>query len=498
MLKGTTKIELTDVNTGKTEVIEKHNTVTGALQQLFNASLGHITSDYKLRANLPAYKTFLGGLLLFNDRIDGDPLPIFAPETVKLVGCARYDTAVTNSSKYFGSYDGAESAVTDGGKTVKFVYNFTQAQANGTIGSICLTHLNGGLGAYAGDFVYKSAKLTNSIYVNPSDTTNANTLRLVRNGKDRSVKLSVDSGTNVYEHIFAIDLDNDLVHYFKLTTSKTLVILKRRLGLKSFSLLGANGATVGEPVTINLDVAINTSGKYSCYYFDTEERALYFMSNGSNDFRVLAGNSFTVTRYKLGETSATQKSITNTYSKTIDVASGAAYRGRLYFPSNSVSTTENGLTCYTHDVVSFGIDDNSHSTHGNILSVANYTPFPMLAFDGRLYWQSPFSTDSTKTGLGGLYVTDCVATADSSNTSKCGVESVEAELNSTTYYPASCTPVIGHPMFVYMSYTPNGSSTVTEGFYFLSHYLATINNLATPIVKAPTQTMKITYTITEM
>jgi hypothetical protein len=42
------------------------------------------------------------------------------------------------------------------------------------------------------------------------------------------------------------------------------------------------------------------------------------------------------------------------------------------------------------------------------------------------------------------------------------------------------------------------SKSDIERFVVLSHYLATVNNLATPIVKAPTQTMKITYTIQEV
>ena len=44
MLKGTTKIELTDVNTGETQVIEKHNAITGAMQEIF--SLIEIYQNY--------------------------------------------------------------------------------------------------------------------------------------------------------------------------------------------------------------------------------------------------------------------------------------------------------------------------------------------------------------------------------------------------------------------------------------------------------------------
>ena len=36
MLKGTTRIELTDVHSGEKQIIEKHNMVTNALQELFS------------------------------------------------------------------------------------------------------------------------------------------------------------------------------------------------------------------------------------------------------------------------------------------------------------------------------------------------------------------------------------------------------------------------------------------------------------------------------
>ena len=49
MLKGTTIIEMTDVHTGKKEVVEKHNMITNAVSNLFQPSLGHLTSGGTLR-----------------------------------------------------------------------------------------------------------------------------------------------------------------------------------------------------------------------------------------------------------------------------------------------------------------------------------------------------------------------------------------------------------------------------------------------------------------
>ena len=483
MLKGTTKIELTDVNTGETQVIEKHNNITGALQEIFNPILGHLTDEAKLSSVLPAYSTLFGGLLLFDGRIDGDPLPVFAPEGVNLIGCARYNTASTLGSKYVGSYDANESVMSQENKTAKFVYNFTQSQANGTINSVCLTHRNGGYGVYKGDVGIKNntVKLANSVYAVP-------TTRLVRGSRDRS---NFISGVGNTEYLYAVDVDNDVVHYFRITSATTLVVLKRKLGLKQYSLFGDNDAIIGDPITITLSNAITTSGSYNTYCFDVEEKALYIISTTStSSISAAPGAQFLVTKFKLGETVATQSLITNQHTKSIQVPNAFVYRGRVYTTDAYVSTTINGSSAYLQTVVSHSLSGTDCSTHGTIVNASSSSyAKPQFAMDGRLYWQSNYTTTQ---GIGGLQVTDCEAAPADDNTTLCGLDVIEIVASNS---PAACTPVIGHPMLMYLS---AGSTTTFEGFHFLSHYLATVNNLSTPIVKAPTQTMKITYTIQEV
>ena len=489
MLKGTTKIELTDVNTGETQVIEKHNAVTGALQELFNPVLGHLTDEAKLAATLPAYTSLLGGLLLFDGRIEGDPLPLYAPDSVKLVGCARYNAASTLGSIYQGSYDANESSFSVANKTAKFVYNFTQAQGNGTINSVCLTHRTGGLGVYAGDVSFKqqSVKLANSVYAAPS-------VKLVRNLVDRHTNITSYSAN---EYLYAIDADNDLAYYFRLTAATTLVMVKRKAGLKSYSVFGNTTEIVGDPVTITLQTGINSGSARNSYTFDTETNALYIISAlpASTAATIAVGGQFTVTKVGLNDTVATQTTITNNHSAAIFTDNAYVYRGRVYSTTASISETINGKTGRKFTVVSHSLADSSVATHGIVTSPYSYSgePMPIYAADGRMYWQGYY--DSTQ-GIGGLFVTDCMATPSSANTTVCGVDQIEYYSSGNYYYPPSCVPVLNHPMLKYLSF---GNNTGThEGFYFLTHYLGTINNLATPIVKAPTQTMKITYTIQEV
>lgn len=483
MLKGTTKIELTDVNTGETQVIEKHNTVTGALQELFNPVLGHLTTESKLTSNLPAYTSFLGGLLLFDGRIDGDPLPLFAPDDVKLIGCARYDTVNSIGSTYLGSYDVNESIISPQDKMAKLVYNFTQSQANGTINAVCLTHINGGLGVYKSDFQLKSpgARLANSLYTIPST-------KLMRNSNNRTSGIQ---GFGDDEHLYAVDVDNDAAYYFRVTDTKTLVLVKRSIGLKHYSIFGNTADVIGDPITITLPTGIHSSN--NAYNFDTDDNALYILSCTSETVPV--NGQFTVTKVVLGSTSATQTTLTNKHTSALVIKYGYVYREKVYVPTSRVSDTVNGKTVNSFEVVSHSIADNEMATHGTInnSTQSSESPKPIFAADGRLYWQGFY--DSATQGVGGTRVTDCTAVPDSTNTTVCGVDLIEAHYSGSSYSPVSCVPVLNHPMLKYFSYA---NSAYSEGFYFLAHYLGTINNLSTPIAKVNTQTMKITYTIQEV
>lgn len=491
MLKGTTKIELTDVTTGETQVIEKHNAVTGALQELFNPVIGHHTDPAKLFAALPVYTSFLGGLLLFDGRIEGDPLPLFAPENVKLVGCARHSVASTQGSKYVGSYDANESSFSTETKTAKFVYNFTQAQANGTINSVCLTHKTGGYGVYTSDVSAKAGvKLANSVYTNP-------TVKVAR-GQDRNSYIRT-FGNN--EHLYAIDVDNDLAYYFRATSANTLVMLKRRAGLTHYSIFGAVDAIVGDPITITIPTGIRVyqSGEnVNSYNFDTETNTLHIVSMlpNSSAWEIAPGAQFTVTSIKLGENTATQKTLTNNHTKKIYAYATYVYRGKVYVSTEVYTGSVNGKTAYKFDVIGISLEDNSITSHGALTSsyARDEAPKSMYAADGRLYWQTYY--DSSTQGIGGLQVMDCISAPSDTNITFCGVDMLDT-YSGNYYYPISYTPVLNHPMLCYVS-TNNITSNGPEYFAFLSHYLATVNNLSTPIVKAPTQTMKITYTIQEV
>ncbi|MCD7958628.1 MAG: hypothetical protein LUF89_03710 [Ruminococcus sp.] len=69
---------------------------------------------------------------------------------------------------------------------------------------------------------------------------------------------------------------------------------------------------------------------------------------------------------------------------------------------------------------------------------------------------------------------------------------------SYTYYYTSVksAPILGKPWLYWYGLNFN-SGCCTGTFVVWSNYLATINNLSDTLTKTNSQTMKITYTITE-
>ena len=85
MIKGKTKIELTNVHTGEVEVIEKENMVTNALQYIFNP-VGYIKAGSVMYGSdyVNYYATLTGGLLLLDKAVMEDPDNIFLDTSIKV------------------------------------------------------------------------------------------------------------------------------------------------------------------------------------------------------------------------------------------------------------------------------------------------------------------------------------------------------------------------------------------------------------------------------
>ena len=147
-LKGTTKIELTNVKTGEVEVVEKHNLVTTAVENLLNTTPPLMLYDakYSINANmLPVVPNLIGGILLYENPLDEDSSLHYAPGSNYLVGYSS-NTVNTGTDVKRGSMNQTESGALEDGSGYRFVFDFGTSQANGKINSVGLTSEPGGLG----------------------------------------------------------------------------------------------------------------------------------------------------------------------------------------------------------------------------------------------------------------------------------------------------------------------------------------------------------------
>lgn len=155
MIKGHTKIELTNVKTGEVQVVEDDNIVTNAPMIYENASKIRGYNEYAAAKSFAGdvilkkdagnkqvllADAYFGGILLFADPIDENANYPYVNSTNEMVGNGSVYDAMTETKEY-GAYNQEESTYVvseDGIITRKYVYDFGTSKANGTISSVCL------------------------------------------------------------------------------------------------------------------------------------------------------------------------------------------------------------------------------------------------------------------------------------------------------------------------------------------------------------------------
>lgn len=145
MLKGHTKIELINED-GSKKTVEHDNMITTAVDHFLKSIRGELPPILKISNNGDSYaKNLFGGIMLFDDTLSSNADEYFIPST-KITGYASQD-AYAGLDVARGSYNESESGLQDDG-SYKFVWDFTTAQANGKIQSLGLCpNIMGQIGA---------------------------------------------------------------------------------------------------------------------------------------------------------------------------------------------------------------------------------------------------------------------------------------------------------------------------------------------------------------
>lgn len=134
-IKGSATIELTNAD-GTKQIIKHDNMITNAVADMFRSYMGDMPLIHKLNFYDYTYAgTIFGGLLLFDDRLNDDASDYAIPST-KITGYAS-NTAYSGNDLSRGSRNIAESGLQEDG-SYKLVWDFGTSQGNGTIQSIAL------------------------------------------------------------------------------------------------------------------------------------------------------------------------------------------------------------------------------------------------------------------------------------------------------------------------------------------------------------------------
>lgn len=468
-LIGTTRIELTDVHTGEKEVHEDHNMVTNALRDIFQP-IGLCCNEKTYYKDLvPYYSTLLGGLLCFDTELDEDPDKYFPPASASLVGCAVYDQVNSTDNPYRGSYNTSESEVNLEERYVKFVYDFTTNQANGTISSVCLTHQSGGYTSYGGRGMKLTPYSKNNLIkkVNGDNTLIfSGTNNVGANSSNRTKTSNIV--TLDQEFLFLINRELDCAFYFKITDSKHIHITRRRTYLRSVSIFDTPATVkslVEDKELPELEIELKTN-QYMSYNYDHATKKLYICTSPNN---LSPSGHITVTELAYDTWEVKQYDLINTTEVNID-------NSCLY----SYAVTGGYLYCigYTspYDIYKIKLSDPANVTKIENKSQIKVTPSYIL--NGRIYYQS--------------YNDVCFAL----NTETNEIRDMEIEMlpipgSGITRRLNDATPVYDTQLICYVD------TYQTSGWQFLCNYLATINNLGAPVTKTAEKTMKITYILQE-
>ena len=439
MLHGHTKIELTDVNTGKKEVYESDNTFQGGiLADLFD-NIPILNEN-----NNRSWDAMVGGLLLFKNAIEVGTR--FMPAGNKMIGNGYRGGINASTPNELGTFNDVESAYGVGSHVASItqVWDFATNQANGTIGCVCLTSKIGGAIGYG----------------NQSDE---------RKNMDWTLRSFAQDGTEWNE-----TFDDDAIDYsFYCKTDGTVDVTEtRRVGVK-----GSVFSGMSETYNVTPDTAFSgTIVEGEVPSFNVGNHKIRFVPHGARSY----GTNATVPYFEFdtSDRSLKVKTFTNTSTATIFTKSTQLY----YYAYCTFVFTRTGKVICMFQNGNLGVFNLTNSSY-NIISksgvsfigsgdtvmdageIGENLYIARACGSGNIYYIADFVNDT---------IVPCNSKTDAgSGANACNDKGLVESFNRGSNVKSA----------KYMFYNPL--------------YLATINNLQSPVTKTAAQTMKVTYTLTE-
>lgn len=455
-IKGHVRIELHDTRTGSNERIEGHNTFQTNVLKKYMRSLGFFQNspyDNSTWRSQAVWRNLCGGILLFKDSIDltnGDVLTM--PAGNKMTANSAYGVSNSGNPVELGSYNSVESVAGTSGITM--VYDWNTSQGNGTIGSICLTSETGGYIGYgnsSGTSGGMRQLRTNQPYNDTEDITSSNYVHAIY-------------GNNVYTNA-AIDSTNKKVTLTYTTRGiTTATIFDGMTRTKEYTYTGDLSGALETYQTARPKLCVDGGYMYVLPYYTASS--------------VANGGTYKYLKINLTTDAITVETLTNSSGAAIYISQFydmLIYDGVIYAPKsnrgggNNVNVARIKLSdsSYLGDIKTYEYDwTNVSVLSKGLIMHARDTGGRMYIYDtatGTDYFTNGYAlTDpsSSYTTHGG-YITD-------------GNSAEDGLLIHAYSYNYKNMDITKNPL-----------------------YLATVYNLDEAVTKTASQTMKVTYTLTE-
>jgi hypothetical protein len=447
MIKGHTKIELFNAETGRKErEFEKDNLVTNAVQELI--AFQTITGKTMNTSVFPIAEKALGGIMLFDSKLTEDVNNICFPSNAKLVGYAARDTNTSDAMR--GSLNALESGKTDTGYVS--VWDFGTSQANGTILSVALTSDFAGANPFerqCGGISYCDFKTVND-------------------AQDECRPLFHKDG-----YIYWVKPGSKIIQRCHFDPYRVWI------SDSAYGTVTPAAETVAE---LNLPdyphLSISSPAKYltpntdGFLYFVTQNNqpgsSSYSGGNASGDAKLY------ITKYKYTDLSFEKQ------EEQILTLSDVHLCTRS---ESSLVVNGNYLYVKSYDKRGIYIVNLSNAADIKLFIVGNsgiVTDISPMLYNGGIQYQYSYTNNGTKYRTGFLY-------SDGTNS--------EEIVDASAYNIPS---VLCRDDKLLAAFLKQGSyETDSIRTCMRNAYLGTINNLASPISKNPSQTMKITYTLND-
>lgn len=454
-LKGRTKIILTDVRTGKEEIHEDENMVTDAVQKIFQSNFLGVINNSEM---IPMTSLF-NGIFLFRDALTESAGNIF-PSADNPMTANAGPTAHSTNSRTRGNPVGAASEV--GTNYIKNVWLWDLEQGNGTISAVSLTS---GAAGDCGLYPDGTLPLLKTLGVG-YDGKNSNSCYVIGSTLDRdramTMPMSIKSnGDGLSCWVNGTSFEEITVRHSFIKVG--LIYGMANQPSSEFYEVSNRTATLGR----SYDRAYCQIGQDADYYYiferdSSDNTKLWFDKVSKTDMTVTSG-SLTISGATLARTSSPD----STASGGTLLFNAIVSNGSVYWVSGSDAKT----------FVRINISNSADITVLDSDMTANVKPDMMpVVLGNALVIGRNFMINGTK-----VYPT---------------AERTARTLTSGSELRGSETmAVYDSPVFYQYGYYRHNNTYeyLSSGGVMALPYLATINNLETPVVKNNTRTMRVEY-----